>query len=219
MDQLAVQKSLKPRSLRALKWSFFAALMLVAVRAVAGTMGLAWDPVVGPVLISYTVYYGTSAGHYTQQVDVGYATMFTVPELIEGQTYHFAVGAHDGVHFPSDFSNDVSATVPYSEPVADFSASTTSGIAPLAMNFMNTSAGFIDTYSWSFGDGTTSNAQNPAHVYTAAGDYTVTLTVNGPGGRSSQTRSNYVTVAAPPWAPPHPRQGLPRTPDLRSSTR
>ena len=124
--------------------------------------------------------------------------------------------AYDGVHFPSDFSNDVSATVPYSEPVADFSASTTTGTAPLAMNFVSTSTGYIDTYTWSFGDGTTSSTQNPVHVYAAAGDYTVSLTVAGPGGRSSQTHSDYITVSA--WVPEHPRLGTPMTPDLRTRT-
>ena len=40
---------------------------------------------------------------------------------------------------------------------------------------------------------------SPSHVYAAAGIYTVSLTVTGPGGSNTQTRSNYVTVttAAP----------------------
>ena len=34
------------------------------------------------------------------------------------------------------------------------------------------------TYSWDFGDGTTSTAANPTHTYTAAGAKTVRLTVS-----------------------------------------
>ncbi len=34
-------------------------------------------------------------------------------------------------------------------------------------------------------------------MYAAAGVYTVSLTVTGPGGSNTQTRSNYVTVTAP----------------------
>ncbi len=196
MDQSSALKSVKPLSVRVLPWILFATLMLVAVRVLAGTVSLAWDPVASPLLVTYSVYYGPSAGHYTQQLDVGDATRFTVSQLVEGTTYHFAVSADDGVHFPSGFSNDVSATVPYSKPVADFSASTTSGTAPLAMNFMSTSTGRIDTYTWSFGDGTTSSTENPAHVYSVAGDYTVSLTVAGPGGSDILTRNNYIAVSA-----------------------
>ena len=79
-------------------------------------------------------------------------------------------------------------------PVAQFTASTTSGIAPLAMNFLNTSTGNISTYEWNFGDGTTSAVQSPSHVYAAAGSYSVSLTVTGPGGTNTLTESDYMTV-------------------------
>ncbi|RIW18121.1 PKD domain-containing protein, partial [Algoriphagus lacus] len=36
------------------------------------------------------------------------------------------------------------------------------------------------TWSWNFGDGSTSNLQNPTHTYAAAGSYEVTLTVDDP---------------------------------------
>ncbi|MBI4605705.1 MAG: PKD domain-containing protein, partial [Planctomycetes bacterium] len=42
------------------------------------------------------------------------------------------------------------------------------------------------TYTWSFGDGQTSNDENPIHVYTAAGNFVATLIVNdGRGGTAS----------------------------------
>lgn len=40
----------------------------------------------------------------------------------------------------------------------------------------------VSTYSWNFGDGSSSNAANPAHTYTTAGVYTVTLTVTTSNG-------------------------------------
>ncbi|MFD1046556.1 carbohydrate-binding protein, partial [Kibdelosporangium lantanae] len=71
-------------------------------------------------------------------------------------------------------------------PVAVANANKTSGQAPLAVTF--SSAGSNDpeggalTYSWAFGDGSTSTAANPSHTYTANGNYTATLTVRDPQG-------------------------------------
>ncbi len=45
----------------------------------------------------------------------------------------------------------------------------------VADNFINTSVGMPPTFVWSFGDGTTSTAPNPAHIYTNTGQYTVRL--------------------------------------------
>ncbi|WP_433386944.1 PQQ-dependent sugar dehydrogenase [Micromonospora sp. KLBMP9576] len=71
-------------------------------------------------------------------------------------------------------------------PTAVASADRTSGTAPLTVNF--SSAGSADpdggalTYSWAFGDGTTSTAANPGKTYTTNGTYQVTLTVRDPQG-------------------------------------
>lgn len=43
--------------------------------------------------------------------------------------------------------------------------------------FTDQSTGDLNNWEWDFGDGNTSNDQNPSHVYTAAGTYQVTLTV------------------------------------------
>ena len=90
-------------------------------------------------------------------------------------------------------------TVTTAAPVAQFTGSPTSGTFPLTVNFSNTSTGTITSYAWTFGDGGTSTVAAPSHSYAAAGVYTVNLTVTGPGGSNTQTRSNYVTVttAAP----------------------
>jgi PKD repeat protein len=45
------------------------------------------------------------------------------------------------------------------------------------------------TYAWTFGDGATSSTQNPSHAYTAAGTYTVTLTVTNPDGLTASVSS------------------------------
>jgi PKD repeat protein len=85
-------------------------------------------------------------------------------------------------------------------PEAGFSASPTSGEAPLSVSFTDSSTGAISSWAWTFGDGGSSTEQNPTHEYTAAGVYTVELTVTGPGGLDSATAS--ISVSEPP--PPAP---------------
>ncbi|MGW0711691.1 PQQ-dependent sugar dehydrogenase [Streptomyces sp. NPDC002643] len=73
-------------------------------------------------------------------------------------------------------------------PVAQAAADRTSGQAKLKVNF--SSAGTSDqdgdalTYSWDFGDGTTSTAANPRHTYKTNGTYTATVTAEDPSGRT-----------------------------------
>ncbi|MDI6794685.1 MAG: PKD domain-containing protein, partial [bacterium] len=66
--------------------------------------------------------------------------------------------------------------------MADFAAAPTTGCAPLIVDFNDLSTGG-DVTSWSWdldGDGVPdTTAQNPTCIYTEAGDYLVTLTVNG----------------------------------------
>ncbi|MDR9817470.1 MAG: PKD domain-containing protein [Candidatus Methanoculleus thermohydrogenotrophicum] len=66
--------------------------------------------------------------------------------------------------------------------VASFTANTTGGLPPLAIQFTDTSGGNPTGWEWDFGDGNTSTEQNPIHIYTRVGTYPVTLTVTGPFG-------------------------------------
>jgi PKD repeat protein len=76
-------------------------------------------------------------------------------------------------------------------PVANANGAPTSGTAPLTVNF--TGAGTdLDgdplTYSWNFGDNSTSSAQSPSHQYTSGATYNAILTVNdGRGGVGRDT--------------------------------
>lgn len=78
-------------------------------------------------------------------------------------------------------------------PTANF----TSSVSGLTAQFANTSTdsdGTIASSQWSFGDGTTSTAASPSKTYSAAGTYTVTLTVTDNLGLKSVARSSTVTV-------------------------
>ena len=87
-------------------------------------------------------------------------------------------------------------------PIADFSGTPTSGTVPLAVSFTDSSTGSPTSWSWTFGDGGTSTAQNPSHTYTLAGVYSVGLTVANGDGSDSLTRTNYITVDPDVGSPP-----------------
>jgi len=83
-------------------------------------------------------------------------------------------------------------------PVAEFSASPTIACPGNTVNFSNLSTGTIASYNWSFGDGATSSTANPTHAYASPGQYSISLTVEGPGGSDTETKTNYVTIQAVP---------------------
>jgi PKD repeat protein len=56
--------------------------------------------------------------------------------------------------------------------------------------------GSIVSYSWSFGDGGSSNQQNPSHTYSAAGTYNVELTVSDDAGASASDITTATIEAA-----------------------
>jgi PKD repeat protein len=79
-------------------------------------------------------------------------------------------------------------------PGVDFSASTTLGAAPLSVEFTGTSEGAISAWEWAFGDGGISYEENPAHVYTTPGTFTVSLTVTYAEGTETVTKYDYISV-------------------------
>lgn len=79
-------------------------------------------------------------------------------------------------------------------PVADFSASPTSGKAPLKVKFTDQSTENPVKWQWDFGDGKTSIDQNPTHTYVSDGTYTVKLTVKNKTGSDSVTHYDYIKV-------------------------
>jgi PKD repeat protein len=81
-------------------------------------------------------------------------------------------------------------------PTAAFNGTPTSGTVPLDVMFTDASSGAPTSWSWDFGDTTTSTQQNPAHTYTAEGVYTVSLTVSNAFGTDTKVSTDYITVTA-----------------------
>jgi len=81
-------------------------------------------------------------------------------------------------------------------PTAAFTGNPTSGNYPLEVQFTDKSTGDdLTSWSWDFGDKTTSTDENPKHSYSEAGKYSVTLTVmNYDGDTDATTITDYITV-------------------------
>jgi PKD repeat protein len=98
------------------------------------------------------------------------------------------------------------------EPVAGFSAKLSSGPAPLVVKFLDWSLGDPTSWTWDFGDGDSSTAQNPEHIYAEPGLYDVTLTVSNLFGSDTRTETAYIEVTGPAapvaYFDASPRSGL-----------
>jgi PKD repeat protein len=92
----------------------------------------------------------------------------------------------------------MTAEIPETSIRAQFLAHRTSGPAHHIVRFTDHSVtpapGGIQSRFWSFGDGSTSTAANPCHVYTTPGVYTVSLTVGDGVNTDTRTRMGYITV-------------------------
>jgi PKD repeat protein len=62
------------------------------------------------------------------------------------------------------------------------------------VKFIDKSTGNITAWEWNFGDDKTSAEQNPSHVYTRDGNYTVTLTITTPECKDSVTKWDYINL-------------------------
>lgn len=76
--------------------------------------------------------------------------------------------------------------------VADFSMTPSSPAVGSEVSFTNNSTGGPVSFSWNFGDGATSTAQNPTHRYNGQGTYTVTLVASN--GFSSASKNRTISV-------------------------
>ncbi|HEV7668037.1 MAG TPA: IPT/TIG domain-containing protein [Thermoanaerobaculia bacterium] len=113
-----------------------------------------------------------------------------LPARVDVVVQNLSTGCTDtivnGFSYLPDPGENPCVVPPPAVPVASFSVTK----AALQGNFIDTSTGNPASWTWNFGDpasgaANTSTLQNPVHVFSAAGLYTVTLTVIAPGGTDS----------------------------------
>jgi PKD repeat protein len=88
-------------------------------------------------------------------------------------------------------------TLAVTAPVASFTTNTTSGTAPLTVQFNDTSSNTPTSWNWSFGDGTYSTTKNSSKLYSTAGNYLVTLNATNTGGSNTTSPGTTITVNSP----------------------
>ena len=172
---------------------------------------------------TYVVQYGptTNYGQKTAQVDVGaipgpQSLTQTLTGFEPGKTYHFDVVATNSAAPKGVGGGDRSFTT---EPDASLSATGKSASGTAGVKFSATVATFTDadpngvvseyTASIDWGDGTASTAGTVSaaasggfevkgsHTYAAAGQYTISVTINDVGGAKATTTSS-ANVVGPP---------------------
>ena len=99
-------------------------------------------------------------------------------------------------------SMDITVKSILTPPVANFAADKTEGTTPLTVNFTDKSTNSPTGWKWNFGDSQTSAVQNPEHIFSGEGIYTVTLVAtNGDGSSDAKSMNIKVNrVLTPPVA-------------------
>jgi hypothetical protein len=104
-------------------------LMLIGTASTAHAQSatLAWDASTDTTVTGYRLSYGTGTGTYTQTVDVGNVTQFTVNGLDLALNYFFAVQAYNAAGLVSSYSNEAMLPAPVppgTTTISSFAANT-----------------------------------------------------------------------------------------------
>ncbi len=145
-----------------------------------------------PSIYTNTLFIGDYAQNWIKMVNLSATgTLLSVEDLTTGMLFPVDLTAGpDGNIYYLDIGyasvNRITHTSGNRRPVVTLGATPTSGTLPLTVTF--SSVGTYDpdadalTYLWNFGDGFTSTAPNPSHLYSTSGSYTAALTVTDSNG-------------------------------------
>jgi len=92
----------------------FLVMAFILPGSLARAVTVAWSASPSSGVAGYRIYYGKTSGNYTASVDVGNVTSASLTSLAAGVTYYLSVVAYSATSVLSDFSNEISYTVPTS---------------------------------------------------------------------------------------------------------
>lgn len=139
-------------------------------------------------------YYGESALYMTKDFGA-FWEQYTPENAAENLMFYGVDIALDGTAWA--FGPNRTLWRSRTTPVPDFVADKTEGPVPFDVQFTDLTApgaAPVTDILWDFGDGNTSEDQNPLHTYTTPGTYTVTLTVTDTTGTYQTVKENYITA-------------------------
>ncbi len=135
------------------------------------------------------------AGSYLQQGDILGVTVQGVGAVGQSSSLAltlFTFNDKDGNNIARTIQNGtitIKASAPAGTTTADFAFTPANPSPGQTVQFtdQSSSSAGIASWQWAFGDSATSTAQNPTHVYSSAGNFTVTLTVKDNSGTVATT--------------------------------
>ncbi len=152
----------------------------------------------GPV--SWTWDFGDGDSDTSQNpshtyTDAGTYTVTLTAVNRQGTSYQHSESGYITVDEATATPTDTTTT-DSSALAAAFSGYPLNGTGTLTVEFTDSSTGSPDGWSWDFGDGTTSTDENPSHLYTNPGLYTVSLEITKSGETDETTKVSYITINA-----------------------
>jgi PKD repeat protein len=113
--------------------------------------------------------------------------------FVRAGSYSITLNASNIAGYNRTTKVDYILVIPQS-PIASFTSNVTNGLAPLGVQFNDTSANFPTMWNWSFGDTlwfntTDSSLRNATKSYPSGGNYTITLYISNSGGSDNVSHS------------------------------
>ena len=188
------------------------ALFIFCPVTYAADVTLAWDP--NPTTPDgYRLYYGTASGNYTESIDVGNVTQYTLTDLSETVTYFIVARAYNDSG-ESGNSNEVSWTYDVPDTVApsvNVSGPSTTSSSVITLSGTASDNEAVTEVTWSNNRGGSGTAQGTA-TWTAAsiglqeGANTITFTARDAAGNTG-TASIQIALTID-TTPPEPPTGI-----------
>ncbi|MFY7839859.1 MAG: PKD domain-containing protein, partial [Lacibacter sp.] len=185
------------------RWGVFLLFLFtaIAIKAQVPTAGFTATSTSGctPLIVNFTDQSSGSPTSWHWDLGNGVTSTLQNPSTIYTQpgTYTIRLTATNASGSNTMTRvNYITVNVP---PTVQFTSNTTGGCFPLPVQFTDASSpgfGSIVSWRWAFGNGDTSNQQNPLYTYYSSGSYLVSLTVtNSAGCTQTLVRNNYVNVS------------------------
>ncbi len=167
----------------------------ITVDPAAPVAGFTADPRLGPIPLRVKFKStSTSARSFRWDFGDGHTSTRESPthEYTEVGSYTVRLTVQNGERKSTSVEPGYITAQPI-PPHADFLGSPREGRRPLTVNFINTSSR-ASSYLWDFGDGGSGKEENPAHEYTRAGKYTVTLIASNGETTHKKVATDYIVV-------------------------